>query len=374
MTWLANSKHTSIRSCRRWKSRSPGVETARCTVPASSRNGCSSAGRGPENSRSHAAEPIPATQASGASGTRNPTDRCSPAQSASRSLTASSPPGSMISTMKIAAAVSGASTGCGSGSGSGRATAGTCDHSVTKRPFPGDTKLPRGKVSRAPSRKRRRAGGSAASSMLGRVSSSSRKFVSSRCARTAPMVPKPIGGSSLDWALMTIEPPEAKKIPSPRTFHGDTVVDEYAWLADKDDADTIGYLRAENAYTDALTAHLAPLREQIFEEIKARTQESDLSVPVRKGGWWHYSRTVEGKQYAVYCRRAVRPGEVIPPIPADGKPLDGEEELLDGNELAVGHEFFSLGAFRTSPDQRWLAYSTDFSGNERFTIRIKDLA
>ena len=173
---------------------------------------------------------------------------------------------------------------------------------------------------------------------------------------------------------MTIEPPEAKKIPSPRTFHGDTVIDEYAWLADKDDPDTIGYLKAENAYTDALTARLAPLREQIFEEIKARTQESDLSVPVRKGGWWHYSRTVEGKQYAVYCRRAVRPGEVIPPMAEDGKPLDGEEELLDGNELAVGHEFFSLGAFRTSPDQRWLAYSTDFSGNERFTLRIKDLA
>jgi len=165
---------------------------------------------------------------------------------------------------------------------------------------------------------------------------------------------------------MTIEPPEAKKIPSPRTFHGDTVVDEFAWLADKDDPDTIDYLRAENDYTDELTAHLASLRDQIFEEIKARTQESDLSVPVRKGGWWHYSRTVEGKQYAVHCRRAVRPGEVIPPIPADGKPLDGEEELLDGNELAVGHEFFSLGAFRTSPDQRWLAYSTDFAGNERF--------
>ncbi|MGH3161870.1 MAG: oligopeptidase B, partial [Streptosporangiaceae bacterium] len=173
---------------------------------------------------------------------------------------------------------------------------------------------------------------------------------------------------------MTIEPPEAKKLPSPRTFHGDTVMDEYAWLADKDDPDTIDYLRAENAYTDALTAHLAPLRDRIFEEIKARTQESDLSVPVRKGGWWHYSRTVEGKQYAVHCRRAVRPGEVIPPIPADGKPLEGEEELLDGNELAAGHEFFSLGAFRTSPDQRWLAYSTDFAGNERFTLRIKDLA
>src|SRR5438874_1831025 len=173
---------------------------------------------------------------------------------------------------------------------------------------------------------------------------------------------------------ITIEPPEAKTIPSPRSFHGDTVVDEYAWLADKDDPDTIDYLRAENEYTDELTAQLGPLRDQIFEEIKARTQESDLSVPVRKGGWWHYSRTVEGKQYAVYCRRAVRPGEVIPPMAENGKPLDGEEELLDGNELAAGHEFFSLGAFRTSPDQRWLAYSTDFAGNERFTLRIKDLA
>jgi len=172
---------------------------------------------------------------------------------------------------------------------------------------------------------------------------------------------------------MSNEPPSAKQVPSQRTFHADTVTDEYAWLADKGDPDTIEYLTAENAYTEAATAGLEPLRDQIFEEIKARTQESDLSVPVRKGGWWQYSRTVEGKQYAVYCRRAVAPGEVIPPMAIDGHPLDGEEELLDGNELAVGHDFFSLGAFRLSPDQRWLAYSTDFSGNERFTIRIKDL-
>ncbi|MBV9203972.1 MAG: S9 family peptidase [Actinobacteria bacterium] len=173
---------------------------------------------------------------------------------------------------------------------------------------------------------------------------------------------------------MSIEPPEAKRIPAERAFHGDTVTDEYAWLADKANPDTIGYLKAENAYTDAVTAGLAPLREAIFAEIKARTQESDLSVPVRKGGWWHYSRTVEGQQYAVLCRRAVRRGEVVPPIPAGGEPLEGEEVLLDGNELAAGHEFFSLGTFRTSPDQRWLAYSTDFAGNERYTIRIKDLA
>jgi oligopeptidase B len=181
------------------------------------------------------------------------------------------------------------------------------------------------------------------------------------------MVSKPFRPASLDWAFMSTdlppEPPSAKQIPSQRTFHGDTVTDEYAWLAGKEDPDTIDYLRAENAYAEAATAGLDSLSDQIFDEIKARTQESDLSVPVRKGGWWHYSRTVEGKQYAVHCRRAVAAdGEVIPPMAADGEPLDGEEVLLDGNELAAGHDFFSLGAFRSSPDQRWLAYSTDFAG------------
>jgi len=173
---------------------------------------------------------------------------------------------------------------------------------------------------------------------------------------------------------MSTEPPPAKRVPHERTYHGDTVIDEYAWLADKDDPDTIVYLKAENAYTEAATAGLGPLQEQIFAEIKARTQESDLSVPVRKGGWWQYARTVEGQQYAVHCRRAVRPGEVIPPLAEDGQPLDGEEVLLDDNELAAGAGFFALGAYQPSPDWRWLAYSTDFSGDERFTIRIKELA
>ena len=170
------------------------------------------------------------------------------------------------------------------------------------------------------------------------------------------------------------EAPSAKQVPHERTYHGDTVTDEYAWLADKDDPDTIAYLKAENAYTEAITAGLAPLQDQIFAEIKARTQESDLSVPVRKGDWWQYARTVEGQQYAVHCRRAVRPGEVIPPLAEDGQPLDGEEVLLDENELAAGAGFFALGAYQPSPDWRWLAYATDVRGDERFTIRIKDLA
>ncbi len=175
-------------------------------------------------------------------------------------------------------------------------------------------------------------------------------------------------------AGIPVAPPAAKQVPHERSYHGNTVIDEYTWLADKDDPDTISYLKAENAYTDAAIAGLDQLRDQIFAEIKARTQESDLSVPVRKGGWWQYSRTVEGQQYGVHCRRAVRPGEVIPPMAADGQPLDGEEVLLDGNELAAGQGFFALGALRPSRDWRWLAYSTDFAGDERFTIRVKDLA
>ncbi|MEH1123902.1 S9 family peptidase [Micromonospora sp. CPCC 206061] len=169
-------------------------------------------------------------------------------------------------------------------------------------------------------------------------------------------------------------PPVAKRVPSERTHHGDTVVDEYAWLAAKDDPETIDYLKAENAYTEAATAHLASLRESLFEETKRRTKETDLSVPARKGGYWYYTRTVEGQQYGIHCRRAVRADESAPPSTADGAPLDGEEVLLDGNALAEGHDFFALGTFDVSPDGRWLAYSTDYAGDERFTLRVKDLS
>jgi oligopeptidase B len=169
-----------------------------------------------------------------------------------------------------------------------------------------------------------------------------------------------------------IKPPVAKRVDSIRTVHGDEYNDVYAWLAHKDDPDTIALLEAENAYTEQETAHLKQLREDLFNEVKSRTQETDLSLPVRKGGFWYYTRTVEGQQYGIHCRVAA--GESTePPATESGKPLDGEEILLDGNELAAGHDFFTLGTFDISPDGNWLAYSTDFSGDERYTIRIKDL-
>ncbi|HKS98396.1 MAG TPA: S9 family peptidase [Rugosimonospora sp.] len=169
-----------------------------------------------------------------------------------------------------------------------------------------------------------------------------------------------------------MRPPTAKRVPTERVHHGDRVVDEYAWLSDKDDPDTVAYLTAENTYTEAATAHLAGLRETLFNEVKSRTQETDLTVPMRKGGHWYYTRTVEGQQYAIHCRRPVPPGEVDPPTSGAGLE-PGEEVLLDGNALAEGHDFFSLGTFDVSPDGRWLAYSTDFAGDERYTLRIKDL-
>jgi oligopeptidase B len=167
--------------------------------------------------------------------------------------------------------------------------------------------------------------------------------------------------------------PIAKRVPSDRTHHGDVVTDDYAWLADKDDPDTIAYLEAENAYTEARTDHLAELRETLFAEIKSRTKETDLSVPARKGGFWYYTRTVEGQQYGIHCRLAVEPGQTAPPSTDEGGPLADEQILLDGNVLAGDSPFFALGTFDVSPDGNLLAYSVDLAGDERFTMYVKDL-
>ncbi len=178
--------------------------------------------------------------------------------------------------------------------------------------------------------------------------------------------------------------PVAKRVPTSRTHHGDTVIDEYAWLADRDDPDTLAYLKAENDHTEVATAHLAKLRETIFNEIKSRTQETDLSTPSRKGDWWYYNRTEEGKQYPIRCRRPAAAGETEPPeiTPADSDtapdsqeaaPDSQEQVLLDQNAEAGESDYLALGTYTVSPDGRLLAYSTDFEGNERFTLRVKDL-
>lgn len=170
------------------------------------------------------------------------------------------------------------------------------------------------------------------------------------------------------------EPPVAKRVESTRTHHGDVFVDSYEWLRDKSDPEVIAYLEAENAYTDAATAHLEPLRQSIFDEIKARTKETDLSVPSRRGDWWYYARTFEGKQYGVQCRcPAGGPDDWTPPQLDETTEIPGEQVLLDQNAEAEGHDFFALGAAGVSPDGNILAYSVDVVGDERYTLRFKDL-
>ncbi|OZD71271.1 oligopeptidase B [Rhodococcus sp. 05-340-1] len=173
---------------------------------------------------------------------------------------------------------------------------------------------------------------------------------------------------------MTITPPVAKKVPLERTHHGDTFIDNYEWLRAKEDPEVIAYLEAENAYTEQQTAGLESLRGKIFDEIKSRTQETDLSVPTRMGQWWYYSRTVEGKSYGLQCRCPVdSPDDWTPPTLSSDVDVPGEQILLDANEEAKGHDFFSLGAFSISLDGTLLAYSTDTEGDERYTLRFKNL-
>jgi len=175
-------------------------------------------------------------------------------------------------------------------------------------------------------------------------------------------------------------PPTADRRPTTSEHHGHPRTDDYEWLRDKDAPEVLAHLEAENAYTRERTAHLADLRQSLFDEIKARTRETDLSVPTRSRGYWYYGRSFEGKEYGASCRVPVSdPDDWTPPRPAeDTRPdepaLPGEQVLLDLDALAEGHEFFALGGSSVSPDTTLLAYATDVVGDERYTIEVKDLA
>ena len=178
------------------------------------------------------------------------------------------------------------------------------------------------------------------------------------------------------------QPPVAARRPHVREHHGDVVVDHYEWLRDKTDPEVIAHLEAENAYTDALTEHLEPLVETLFTELKDRTQETDLSVPVLvrhqgPGGpgtagpaYWYYTRTEEGAEYARFCRAPADDPSAPPSL--EGA-IAGETVYLDANVEAGGHDFFDLGALAVSPGGHLLAYSTDVTGAERYTLRVRDL-
>ena len=166
-------------------------------------------------------------------------------------------------------------------------------------------------------------------------------------------------------------PPVAEKRPIVRKFHGREFVDNYEWLRDKDNPEVIAHLEAENAYTEEKTSAWSGLVDDVYGEIKSRIKETDMSVPQRQGDWWYYGRTIEGKDYGISCRIPTADDPWTPPEVTEDMP--GEQVLLDVNELAAGHEFFALGASSASTSGRLLAYSFDTEGDERFTLRVKNL-
>lgn len=155
-------------------------------------------------------------------------------------------------------------------------------------------------------------------------------------------------------------PPVAKQIPTHSTLFGDTRQDPYSWMRDREDPDTIAYLEAENAHTEAFMEPTKELRETLYNEILGRIQQTDESVPMRIDDYFYYSRTVEGQEYEIYCRKH--------------RSLNAPEEvLLDCNVLAEGQEYFRIGNFDVSPDHTLLAYSVDLLGDEAYTIHVKNL-
>lgn len=226
-----------------------------------------------------------------------------------------------------------------------------------------------------------------------------------------------------------LQAPLAEREPVEHVIHGDRRVDHYAWMRNKKDPRVKAYLEAENAYADAEMKETEGLQERLYQEILGRIQQTDLSVPYRLRGYEYYTRTEEGKQYPIYCRKKVSGGRQaldgeekaamelpkagkwvedkllrqlrqefrqqfgqeeagrwskitddnptelpgVPNVPTEAG-VPEEEVLVDLNELAVGHTYMGLGIFEVSDDDRWLAYATDTTGFRQYVLEVKDLA
>ncbi len=165
--------------------------------------------------------------------------------------------------------------------------------------------------------------------------------------------------SGVPSAGQSPQPPVAAVVPHQETRFGTVVVDNYYWLREKSNPQVIQYLEAENAYTEAMTKSLKPFETALYDEMLSHIKQTDLTVPVRRGDYFYYSRTEEGKQYSILCRK---------------KGKDGlEEVVLNLNEMAKGKKFASIGYSMVSDDQNLLAYTIDYTGYRQFTLHVKDL-
>jgi oligopeptidase B len=161
-------------------------------------------------------------------------------------------------------------------------------------------------------------------------------------------------------------PPAAKRIEHKVVWHGETVIDPYFWLREKANPEVAQYLEAENAYTAAMTKDLKPFEEALYNELLGRIKQTDLSVPLRRGRYYYYNRTEEGKQYPIFCRKAAAPDGAFDPTAA-------EFIMLDQNEMAKGLPFLSIGGLQVSDDDNLLAYVTDTTGFRQYVLHVKDL-
>jgi oligopeptidase B len=166
-------------------------------------------------------------------------------------------------------------------------------------------------------------------------------------------------------ATQPLLPPTARQQHTETVLHSTVLTDDYAWLREKENPEVTAYLEAENTYAQAVMAPLAGLRQELYQEMLSHVKQTDISVPFRDGAWWYYTRTEEGQQYAIHCRKR---GSAAGPDEAAA-----EEVILDGNVLAEGLPFFSIGATDISDNGRWLAYTTDTRGFRQYTLRVKDL-
>jgi oligopeptidase B len=169
-----------------------------------------------------------------------------------------------------------------------------------------------------------------------------------------------LAGISFAGSDKTLKAPLAQKKPIEATLHGDRRVDDYGWLRDKKNPEVISYLDAENAYADAFMKPTEELQKKLYEEMLGRIKQTDVNVPYRLGDYFYYSRTEQGKQYAIYARKK---GSLDAP----------EEVLLDVNKLAEGKKFMSVAAFEVSDDGNLLAFSTDDNGYRQYRLQVKDL-
>ena len=191
-----------------------------------------------------------------------------------------------------------------------------------------------------------------------------------------------MASSSAPLSTAGVPPPRARVSPVRHETHGVVRVDDYHWLRDRGDPAVTAYLEAENAYTQAVMAPTEALQETLFDEIKGRIRQTDMSVPYREGAYLYYTRYEDGREYPIHCRRPVdapavddTPAVLDAPVVVDGRTaVDGEQVLLDVNVLAEGRDFCQVSALEVSPDGRLLAYAIDVEGRRIHTIRVKDLA